>query len=71
MLLKIENIKGDEQYIDDDNYIVFKYIYKRLLGFLLFHIQGKVVEKELFFNEISALQTANATKTKFLANSFQ
>ena len=53
----------------------------RLLGFLLFHIQGagmefllnpwKILVKELFFNKISALQLANATKTKFLAKSFQ
>ena len=52
----------------------------RLLGFLLLHIQGagmqdlvnpwEILVKILFFNKISALQPANARKTKFLANSF-
>ena len=53
----------------------------RLLGFLLFYIQGagmqvllhpsEILVKELFFNKISALQPPNAIKTKFLPNSFQ
>ena len=54
----------------------------RLLGFLLFHIQGtgiqvflnhwEIIVKELFsFNTILALQTANAIKTKFIAKVFQ
>ena len=47
----------------------------RLLGFLLLHIQGagmqvlvnpwEILVKVLFFNKISALQPANARKTKF------
>ena len=47
-----------------------------LLGFLLFHIQGadrqvflnpwEILVDDLFFNEISALQPANAIKAKFL-----
>ena len=53
----------------------------RLLGILVFHMQGtgmhfllnpwEILVKELFFNKILALQPANAIKTKFLANSFQ
>ena len=53
----------------------------RLLGFLLFHIQGEgmqfllnpweILEKEFFFNKTSVLQLANAIKAKFLAKSFQ
>ena len=53
----------------------------RLLGFLLFHIQGagmqvllnpwEILVTELFFNKISALQPANEIKAKFLGNSFQ
>ena len=53
----------------------------RLLGFLLFHIQGAGMQlllnlweirvKELFFSKVSALQPVNAIKAKFLANSFQ
>ena len=53
----------------------------RLLGFLLFHIQGagmqvllnpwEILVTELFFNKISALQPANKIKAKFLGNSFQ
>ena len=54
----------------------------RLLGFLLFHIQGAanmqillntwgILVKELFFNKILVLQPANAIKIKFLPNNFQ
>ena len=54
----------------------------RLLCILLFHIQGAgmqvllnpleiLVKEFFFFNKTSALQPANAIKTKFLANSFQ
>ena len=31
----------------------------------------EILLKELFFNKISSLQTANAIKMKFLQNSFQ
>ena len=51
------------------------------LGFLMFPIQlagmqvflnpWDIFVQELFFSKISALQPANAIKTKFLANSFQ
>ena len=53
----------------------------RLLGFLLFHMEGagmqvlvnpwEILAKELFFSKILPLQPANAIKTKFLANDFQ
>ena len=53
----------------------------RLLGFLLFHIQGagmqvllnpwEMLVKELLFNKIFALQPVNARKAKFFAISFQ
>ena len=52
-----------------------------LLRFLLYHIQEGgmqvllnpwgILVKKLFFNKISSLQTTNAIKTKFLANSLQ
>ena len=53
----------------------------RLLGFLLFHIQGagmqvllipwEILVKELFFSKTSVLQPANPIKTKPLANKSQ
>ena len=43
MLLKFENIKGDESNIDDDKNIQ-KLCQIRLLGLLLFHIPGGCIQ---------------------------
>ena len=58
---KKELLKGDEWYIDDKD--IQKLLEIRLLGFLLFYIQGdgmqvslnswKILVKELILNEIS------------------
>ena len=73
-------LKGDEWYIDDDKNIL-KLLEIRLLGFLLFGVQGdgiqvslsswEILVKELFLNEISDLQSANQIKMQFLTSSFQ
>ena len=74
-------LKGDEWYIDDDDKNILKLLEIRLLGFLLFGIQGvgiqvsisswEILVKELFLNEISDLQSANQIKMQFLTSSFQ
>ena len=73
-------LKGDEWYIDDDKNIL-KLLEIRLLGFLLFGVQGEGIQvslssweilvKELFLNEISDLQSANQIKMQFLTSRFQ
>ena len=73
-------LKGAEWYIDDDKNIL-KLLEIRLLGFLLFGVQGdgiqvslsswEILVKELFLNEISDLQSANQIKMQFLTSSFQ
>ena len=72
MLLKFENMKGNEQYIDDDK----NFQKLGLWGFLLFHVQGRgmrvlVNPWETCLSKISALESANAIKTKFLTNIFK
>ena len=74
-------LKGDEWYIDDDDKNILKLLEIRLLGFLLFGVQGvgiqvsisswEILVKELFLNEISDLQSANQIKMQFLTSSFQ
>ena len=58
-----------------------KYLNLRLLGFLIFQIKGagiqilleswKILVKVLLFNKTSALQSANAIKSKFLVKVFK
>ena len=76
VLLKFENIKGDEYYMDHVKNIQTSIIklftiphtwnwYSVLLN------PWKILVKELFFKKISALQPVNAIKTNFLAKRFQ
>ena len=71
MVLKFENIKGDQQYVDNDK----NFQKLGFLDFLLFYVKrgwyasfGKPLGTRV--NKILALQPANAIKTKFLATTF-
>ena len=52
------------------NYMVFTIPHTRDCYEVLLN-SWEILVKELFFNKISALQPANAIKTKFFASSFQ
>ena len=79
MLLKFQNIKEDEWYIDEDKNIQ-KLLQFRLRGLLVFLIQGsgmqilqnplEMLVKQLLLNKFSGLQPSNAIKTEFLTSSF-
>ena len=80
VLLKFENIKQDEWYIDDDKNIQ-KILQFRLRELLVFLIQAsgmrilqnplEMLVKQLLLNKFSGLQPSNAIKTEFLTSNFQ